>query len=316
VNEDSLVTTISIQIITLVSFLAIALLTLAGWLAWRDLRARPVVVEPRGRLRLRRAVDTSPPEEGNLVAGADAWFDKLVAGAGLPFDAFTAVLLLICLGLGAALPAFLWTENPISAAVLMMIAMGLTLLYFIYLRRKRLREIQEQLPDVVDLVARTVRAGVSIDPAIAGVAQKTQGPLSVELKRCAQQLDMGLSLPAAFRALEQRIPLMDVQMFVTTIGVHRQTGGSLALTLERLAAVMRERLTYRRQIRATTAAGRMSAMLVAGAGPLLFLYFFLLKPEYIQAMLNDQLGQMLLLTAVVLEIIGVIWILSLMRTQN
>ncbi len=127
---------------------------------------------------------------------------------------------------------------------------------------------------------------------------------------------MGLALPAAFRSLSERIPLMDVQMFVTTVGVHRQTGGSLALTLERMAAVMRERLTYRRQIRATTAAGRMSAMLVASAGPLLFLYFFLLKPDYIQAMLNDQLGQILLLTAVVLELVGVVWILSLLRTDS
>ncbi len=309
-------TTLNVQIITLVCFLAIALVTLAGWMAWRDLRARPVPVEPRGRLRLRRAVRTREPEPGDLVAGADAWFDNLVAGAGLPFDAFTAVLLLICCGLAAALPAFLWTENPVSAATLMVIAMGLTLLYFVYLRSQRMRRIQEQLPDVVDLVARTVRAGSSLDQAIAGVAEKTDGPLAVELKRCAHQLEMGLSLSAAFRSLEQRIPLMDVQMFVTTIGVHRQTGGSLALTLERMAAVMRERLTYRRQIRATTAAGRMSAMLVAAAGPLLFLYFFLLKPEYIQAMLNDQLGQILLITAVVLEVIGVVWILSLMRTPN
>jgi tight adherence protein B len=310
------VTTLNVQIITLVCFLAIALLTLAGWLAWRDLRARPVPVEPRGRLRLRRVTHTGPPEAGDLVAGADAWFDNLVAGAGLPFDALTAVLLLVCLGLAAALPAFLWTENPLSAAVLMVLAMGLTLLYFVYLRSRRLRLIQEQLPDVVDLVARTVRAGSSLDQAIAGVAEKTDGPLSVELKRCAHQLEMGLSLAAAFRSLEQRIPLMDVQMFVTTIGVHRQTGGSLALTLERMAAVMRERLSYRRQIRATTAAGRMSAILVASAGPLLFLYFFLLKPDYIQAMLNDQLGQILLITAVILEFIGVVWILSLLRTPN
>jgi tight adherence protein B len=308
------VTTLTVQIITLVSFLAVALVTVAIWMLMRDLRARPVVVEPRGKLRLRRAA-LATPAEGDIVAGADAWFDNLVAGAGLPFDAFTAVLILVCFGLLAAIPAFLWTENPVSAAVLMLIAMGLTLLYFVYLRARRLQQIQEQLPDVVDLVARTVRAGSSLDQAVAGVAEKTDGPLAVELKRCARQLEMGLSLPAAFRSLEQRIPLMDVQMFVTTIGVHRQTGGSLALTLERMAAVMRERLTYRRQIRATTAAGRMSAMLVAAAGPLLFLYFFLVKPEYIQAMLNDQLGQILLIVAVVLEIIGVTWILTLMRPQ-
>jgi tight adherence protein B len=311
-----LVTTLTAQIITLVVFLAIPLVTLAVWMVVRDLRARPVTVEPRGRLRLRRVAAIAPAESGDVIAGADAWFDNLVAGTGLPFDAFTAVLLLICLGLAAALPAFLWTENLVSAAVLMVLGMGLTLLYFVYLRSSRLRQIQEQLPDVIDLVARTVRAGSSLDQAVAGVAEKIEGPLSVELKRCARQLEMGLSLSAAFRSLEQRIPLMDVQMFVTTIGVHRQTGGSLALTLERMAAVMRERLTYRRQIRATTAAGRMSAMLVAAAGPLLFLYFFLLKPEYIQAMLNDQLGQILLIVAVALEVIGVVWILSLMRNQN
>src|SRR5277367_1043212 len=104
----------------------------------RDLRAKPVAVETRGRLRLRRAVAVTPAE-GVSVAGADAWFDNLVAGTGLPLDAFTAVLLLLCVGLAAAVPAFLWTENPVSAAVLMLIGMGLTLLYLIYLRARRLQ---------------------------------------------------------------------------------------------------------------------------------------------------------------------------------
>ena len=78
--------------------------------------------------------------------------------------------------------------------------------------------------------------------------------------------------------------------------------------LERLSIVVRDRLNYRRQLRAVTAAGRMSATLVAAAGPMLFFYLMVFEPEYFGRLTATSMGQMLLATAVVLETVGLIWI--------
>jgi tight adherence protein B len=126
---------------------------------------------------------------------------------------------------------------------------------------------------------------------------------------------MGLSLSAAMSAFRRRLRLMEVRIFTTTLAVHRQTGGHLALTLERMAAVMRERMTYRRQVRAATAAGRFSAMLISITGPLLFAYMFLFQPEYAYRLVTLPLGQSLLVAAVVFEVVGLVWVARLLRTE-
>jgi tight adherence protein B len=307
---------LDVRLVAVICFLAVAAAIVAVWMLVSDL-LRPKQTPVSGRLRLRTLpAHPETDEPVGPIQGLDASFERLVVESGLSLDPMTAALLLVAVGLLAGGLAFVWTENPIPAVVILCIAIGATLVLFSSLRRRRLQQIQEQLPDVVDAVARSVRAGGSLDQAVTDVAGNTSGPLGSELRRCARQLEMGLSLPAAFYGLERRIHLIDVQMLVTTLNVHRQTGGSLAVTLERLTGVMRDRLNYRRQVRATTAAGRLSALLIAAVGPLLFLYFFVFQADYIKIMLSDTLGQLLLASAVVLEAVGIIWILGLVRNQD
>jgi tight adherence protein B len=122
-------------------------------------------------------------------------------------------------------------------------------------------------------------------------------------------------MSAVMRALVHRLQLTDIRIFTTTLTVHRQTGGNLAWTLERLAGVIRERLAYRRQMRASTAAGRMSATLIAAIGPLLFVYLFFAEPQYVSGLTQSPLGQSLLAAAVFLEIAGLLWIARMLRSD-
>jgi len=108
---------------------------------------------------------------------------------------------------------------------------------------------------------------------------------------------------------------MEMRIFATTLAVHRQSGGNLSTMLERMAEVVRDRISYQRQLRATTAAGRFSATLVASAGPLLFAFMFLFQKEYTNKLLTLPLGQMLLVAAVVLEVVGLLWINRMLRTD-
>ena len=115
------------------------------------------------------------------------------------------------------------------------------------------------------------------------------------------------------RSLVQRVRLVDVRIFTTTLSVHRQTGGNVAQVLERLATVIRDRLNSRRQLKATTGTGRLSAMLIATIGPLLFVYLMIFHPEYSRVMLETTLGQTMLIAAAALELIGVLWTIRLLR---
>ena len=98
-----------------------------------------------------------------------------------------------------------------------------------------------------------------------------------------------------------------------SVETHRQSGGNVSRVLGRLAGVIRDRLSYRRQLRVATGAGKLSAIVVGVTGPLLMLFFICFRPEYIYAMMNAPLGQTLLMTAVVLEIVGLIWIARLLK---
>ena len=244
----------------------------------------------------------------SLVGRLDQALARLIDQSGLGWGIWNVLLLMVASGGVAAAVALLWTDNLMITCLAMAAGMIALVPVFIIRRTKRLAMFQQQLPDVLDLLARAVRAGESLEQAVALVGEKTAQPMAGEFRRCSRQLDMGLSIPAVTRSLAARVPLVEMKIFGATLSVHRQTGGNLAAMLEQLAIVVRDRSNYRRQLRATTAAGRTSATMVAAAGPLLFFYLMVFEPEYFGRLTATSLGQMLLATAVVLEIVGLVWI--------
>jgi tight adherence protein B len=182
-------------------------------------------------------------------------------------------------------------------------------------RVRRMREIREQLPNVLDMLARAVRAGTSLDQAIKIVGSEAGGVLGREFTQCARQLEMGRSLPAVVKSLAMRVRLIEMRILSTTLSVQRQSGGNLADSLERMAGVIRDRLTARRRLRAATGAGRASTLLIATLGPLAYLVMFVWQPEHMSIMYQDPLGQLMLFTAISLEVVGILWVASLLRQE-
>ena len=311
-----------LTLLSLICFAALTAIVAAVGMVARDLLAS---VGTRGdslatRMSAPLALRRLPLARGQaaprgLTQTIDHRFERLVVESGWECSPLAACLLLVCCGLSLGGVFFLTTDNLLFAAfgVLFggLFSLGLLIVY----RFRRMKAIGEQLPNVVDLLARAVRAGESLDQAIKLTGEKAGGPLAVEFRRCAGQLEMGLSISAAMRALAHRVQTLDMRILTNTLSVHQQTGGELVTTLDRLAVVLRDRLAYRRQLLATTAAGRFSAMLVASIGPLLFGYLFLFQPQYANKLLTLPLGQVLLVVAATLEIIGLIWIVRLLRPE-
>jgi tight adherence protein B len=267
-----------------------------------------------GQLRRFRLSHRQAPAD-NALGEFDNWLERVVVESGLPWSTTTAVLLALLVGLAVGGGLFVWLEAPMPATLGMFAGMAVVLMYLMYTRSRRLSLLQEQLPQALEMLARAVHAGESLDQAVQLVGEQSSEPLATEFRRCANQLNMGLSLSAVMRALVHRVRLLDFRIFSTTLTVHRTAGGNLAATLERLATVMRERLSARRQMRAATAAGRMSATFMLVLGPLVFAYMFFLQRDYVGALLETPVGQSAVLLAAFLEVVGAIWILRMLREE-
>jgi tight adherence protein B len=313
---------VEIILLTLICFVALTAIVAAVGMVLRDLvfapqqSASPLAARMSNPLVLRRLplARNDVPAEG-LTGSIDHHFGRVVIESGWDCTPIAASLFLLCCGLVAGGVLFLTTDNLLIAAIGMLFGSIFALAMVIVYRAKRMKAIGEQLPEVVDLLARAVRAGESLDQAIKLVGEKAGRPLAIEFRRCAGQLEMGLSVSVAMRALAHRIQTLDMKILTNTLSVHQQTGGELVTTLDRLAVVLRDRLAYRRQLRATTAAGRFSALLVASIGPLLFGYMFLFQPQYASKLVSLPIGQVLLGIAVALEIIGLAWISRLLKPE-
>jgi tight adherence protein B len=301
----------SVSLVALCLFLAVV--CAVGFIVvvlhrWAASRAATTSGQP---IRLRRVVRSK--EATGPVSRFDGWFQRMVRDTGLAWHPTAAAMLLVLCGCIAAGSLFLWQEEPVPAVLGLLAGMAVPLAYLLHRRRKRIRQLPEQLPAALGMLARSVRAGQSLDQALQLVGTQSPQPLAADFNVCAKQLEMGMSMPAVMRLLVERVNLHDMRIFTTTLAVHRQTGGNIARVLERLAAVVRDRLSYRQQLRVATGAGKASAIMVAVIGPLIFLFFFFFRPDYINSRIETELGQTLLILAAFLEIVGLVWMARLLR---
>jgi len=305
----------SLSLIALLVFLATVSALGAVIFAVQDLRAaRAAANAAAAPIRLRRLSRPAAQQtEQGPVAAFDQWFVRLVRETGLAWSPYTAALLLVLCGIVGGAILFLWNEQPAPALMGVLLGFPAPLAYLIFRRQRRVRRLQDQLPPALEILARSVRAGETLDQAVALLGRHSPEPLATEFRFCARQLEMGLGMAAVMRSLVQRVQLYDMRIFATTLVVHRRAGGNIAAVLDRLAHVIRDRLSYRRQFRVATAAGRISVALVGLIAPAVFLFFFFFRPHYISSLLAAPLGQSLLLIAVFLEIVGLIWTARLLR---
>jgi tight adherence protein B len=203
------------------------------------------------------------------------------------------------LGLSALSPAYrAWALLP--GAVL-----GVApLLYVSRKRRLRLRKFEEQFPESLDFIARSMRAGHAFSVSLEMVHNEFQEPLAGEFRRAFDEQNLGLPLDTALEKMARRVPSMDVHFFVSAVLLQKRTGGNLAELLEKLAGLIRERFKLRGRIRAISAHGRMTGTVLSLIPASVALIMFYVNPDYIMFFIEDSLGHMMAGGAIVMQFLG------------
>ena len=245
----------------------------------------------------------------------DRWFRHQIYLSKLPISENNATtsMLGVTVLLGATI--FVFTDNIPAAVFASLSAGSIFLLTVVITAKYRLRQFRKQFPMALDIMARAVRSGESLQDAVGLLSKTMQEPAKTEFVRLRNQLDMGLSLRATMQSFATRITSLDARIFATTLAVHRDTGGQLGPTLQRMATVIRSRFEYERHMQATAGMGRVSVMVVVALAWLIAAYLMVFKPDYARSLWETTLGQQMLMAALVMEMIGVIWAVGLMKSD-
>jgi tight adherence protein B len=230
----------------------------------------------------------------------------LVEQSGLKWK--PARLVHLCGALFLAGYAIGWLYLPArfqAAAILSGLGMGLLpLMYVMRLRSSRLRKFEEQFPESLEFVARSMRAGHAFSVSLEMLHREFQEPLAGEFRRTFEEHNLGLPLDAALQKLATRVPSIDVHFFVSAVLLQKRTGGNLAEILDKLAYVIRERFKLRGKIRAISASGRMTGLALSLIPCGVAGIMFLVNPDYVTFFVKEEIGNYMILAAVIMQLIG------------
>jgi tight adherence protein B len=213
-----------------------------------------------------------------------------------------AIAGILGLVLGTMLPFLV--NGPITAVVLGLTLSTMPYLYVRHKRRKRLNTLEEQFPESLDFLSRSMRAGHAFSISLEMVGEEMPDPLGQEYRALFNEQNLGAPLDVALRNFGMRVPLLDVRFFTSSVLLQKQTGGNLSEILTRLAYIIRERFRLKGQVRAASAHGRLTATILTLLPVGTMLGLLVVAPGYLQGMAEDSDGKWMIGGAIVAQILG------------
>ncbi len=306
-------------VVSFVVVFALSLLAVSVGLRFFDARRKNQVVEMLHTAsgesvtsvsNLLKEIETEKPS-GLKRLLSTMQFSKFAAEqiqqAGLSWSAnrlMTAMALLMIpgIGLGIMMP-FLF--NAAATAI----ALGLLFGSMPYLvvrakRKKRLSTLEEQFPESLDFLARSMRAGHTFSISLEMLGEEMADPLGQEFRALFNEQNLGAPIDIALRNFSTRVPLLDVRFFTSSVLLQKQTGGNLSEILSRLAYIIRERFRLKGQVQAASAHGRLTATILTLMPICTMLALLFVAPGYLQGMAEDPDGKYLIGGAIVAQVLG------------
>ena len=226
------------------------------------------------------------------------------ADCRVPLGIFVLATPLLALG---ALLFILSMHQALLLALLFAVVLGaLPAGYLYWLKNQRMKMFERQLPEALELVSRALRSGHAFSVGLKLVGDEAADPIGIEFRRAFDEISMGVALPQALQNMTDRLECVDLRFFVTSVLVQRETGGNLAEIIDSLAGMIRKRFELHLKVRALSAEGRFSAIILFALPIVVGGILYKMNPDYMSTLFTDPMGQKMLMVGSFLMVTGAI----------
>jgi tight adherence protein B len=229
------------------------------------------------------------------------------ADVSITFNQFMATV--AGLGFAGAIFAVLFRLPALAVPIVALVWCALPFAWLAQRRQKRINQFVESMPEAVELVSRALRAGHSLASGLRLVAEEMKGPIADEYNRIFEEQNLGIPIELALRNLADRVPVMDVRFFVIAVVIQRSTGGDLAEVLDKIGRLIRQRFELRGHVKALTAEGRLSGVVLLAMPPAMLVLLWFLNREYVSVLFNNPTGVKMLQFTAAGQVVGA-WVIK------
>lgn len=187
--------------------------------------------------------------------------------------------------------------------------------FLAFMKRRRLGKFEKQIPDALELLGRGLKAGHAFTAGLQLVANEMGSPIGPEFFKTYKEHNHGLDLNDALLNLCRRVDLQDLRFFTTAVMIQRETGGNLAEILEKIATLIRERFKLRNQVKALTAEGRLSGLVLTMLPPATALALLIMNPSYIRLLWQTPKGRTMAMIALAFQALGLFSIRRIVKIK-
>jgi len=214
-----------------------------------------------------------------------------------------ALLILSVSGAGFVLIGSL-TNDPVRGVIAALLAGSVPCFILRYHKQQYLKKFERQLPEALDMLARSLWAGNTLQVGMRNIGDDFDPPVSLEFNKTCELIDFGVSIPVALEEMAKRVDYPELRYFVTAVMVQRETGGNLADILARTAELIYGRLEFRERVKTLSAEGKLSSYVLGILPFLLFGFIYLRSPDYFSVLFESSYGKLILGGTVVWMIVG------------
>lgn len=240
---------------------------------------------------------------------------KLIVQADANITSSTFIAISLILGVLGFTASWLAGVKVYFAPLLGILLALVPFAWLLHKRASRLKTFASQLPEALELVARALRAGHSLAAGLHVVAEEMPAPVSDEFNRVYEEQNLGIPIEDALRSMCDRVPNLDLRFFVTSVCIQRTTGGDLAEILDKIGYVIRERFRILGQVKALTAEGRLSGVILIALPFVLFLIMLHIKYDYVEKLWTHPLGIKMSLASLFMQFVGALVIRKIVNIK-
>jgi tight adherence protein B len=302
-------------------FLSVVLLINGTYYALRSIR-KPEARKVRKRL-LSLSSGSSKEEPIDIMRGTAVsevpWLNRLLlklrwtekmkrlleqAGSERPLGFFVLLSVLL-----AAVGFLIFSRVDPSYVVSVWMAIIFALMPFFYIywkKRRRMQKFERQLPEALDLIARSLLAGHAFSGGLKMVVDEFSDPISSEFDEALNEINFGFGINDALKNMLNRVDCPDLRFFVISVVIQRETGGNLAEILTSIAHLIRERFRLQGHVRTLAAEGKFSAYILTGIPFFVTALLMLLSPGYVETLMDDPIGRMMIIIGMFMMAVGAV----------